>query len=77
MVELTQHIVKELALLEVKQGIARSLKDDHEERITEMEEMNCVVTSAGSRQRVNTTIEGNLKRPFGLGAPPSVAEPWS
>ena len=34
MVELTQHIVKELALLEVKLGIAeRSLKDDHEERI--------------------------------------------
>lgn len=73
MVELTKSIVNELALLEVKLGIAKqSLKDDHEDRILlEME----AVQLRGQLQRVvgkelDSDVEGLQKDTFNALGPP-------
>ena len=73
MVELTKSIVNELALLEVKLGIAKqSLKDDHEDRILlEME----AVQLRGQLQRVvgselDSDIEGLQQDTFNALGPP-------
>lgn len=62
MVELTQHIVKELALLEVKLGIAqRSLKDDHEERI--LLEMEADELRSQLQRVVGKELDGDMGQP--------------
>ena len=73
MVELTKSIVNELALLEVKLGIAKqSLKDDHEDRILlEME----AVQLRGQLQRVvgrelDSDVEGFQQDTFNALGPP-------
>jgi tyrosine-protein kinase Etk/Wzc len=64
LVELTQHIVKELAMLEVQLGIAeRSLKSDHEERLLlemEVEELrNQLLRAVGDRAVREPSVDEN------------------
>ena len=60
MVELTKSIVNELALLEVKLGIAKqSLKDDHEDRI--LLEMEAVQLRGQLQRVVGRDLEGDVE----------------
>ena len=60
MVELTKSIVNELALLEVKLGIAKqSLKDDHEDRI--LLEMEAVQLRGQLQRVVGRDLDGDVE----------------